>query len=61
MRLTIQKLIKSLYVEPISITGGKTVVAAQIYHGRFRFASKNCENNNNTGFATLFLVLKREK
>jgi hypothetical protein len=26
-------------------TGGKIVVADQIYRGRFLFASKNCENN----------------
>jgi hypothetical protein len=43
-------------------TGEKTaVVADQIYRARFRFASKNCENNKNTGFATLFLVLQQKK
>jgi hypothetical protein len=41
-----------------SATGGKVVVADQIYRGRFLFASKNCENNKNTDFATLFLVLR---
>jgi hypothetical protein len=49
MGLTFRKLIKSVYVEPISITGGKSVVADQIYH------------NKNTGFATLFLVLQERK
>jgi hypothetical protein len=43
------------------ITGGKIVVADQIYRGRFLFASKNCENNKNTDFATLFLVLQQRK
>ena len=42
-------------------TGGKIVVADQIYRGRFCFASKNCENKKNTGFATLFLVLQQRK
>ena len=42
-------------------TGGKIVVADQIYRGRFRFASKNCENNKNTGFATLFLQRKDKR
>jgi hypothetical protein len=41
----------------VQLTGGKIVVADQIYRGRFLFASKNCENNKNTVFATLFLVL----
>jgi hypothetical protein len=36
-------------------TGGKIVVADQIYRGRFLFASKNCENNKNTDFATLLI------
>jgi hypothetical protein len=43
------------------LAGGKTVVADQIYRGRFLFASKNHENNKNTGFATLFLVLQQRK
>jgi hypothetical protein len=42
-------------------TGGKIVVADQIYRGRFLFASKNCENNKNPDFATLFLVLQQRK
>jgi hypothetical protein len=42
-------------------TGGKIVVADQIYRGRFPFASKNCKNNKNTYFATLFLVLRQKK
>jgi hypothetical protein len=42
-------------------TGGKIVLADQIYRGRFLFASKNCENNKNTDFATLFLVLQQRK
>ena len=43
-------------------TGGKIIVADQIYRGRFLFASKNCaENNKNTDFATLFLVLQQRK
>jgi hypothetical protein len=42
-------------------TGGEIVVADQIYRGRFLFASKNCENNKNTDFATLFLVLQKRK
>jgi hypothetical protein len=43
-------------------TGGKIVVADQIYCGRFLFASKNCENNKNTDFATLSLgVLQQRK
>jgi hypothetical protein len=42
-------------------TGGKIVVADQIYRGRFLFARKNCENNKNTDFATLFLVLQQRK
>jgi hypothetical protein len=43
-------------------TGEKTaVVADQIYRARFRFVSKNCENNKNKGFATLFLVLQQRK
>jgi hypothetical protein len=29
----------------------KTVIADQIYRGRFLFTSKNCENNKDTGFA----------
>ena len=40
---------------------GKIVVADQIYRGRFPFASKICENNKNTDFATLFLVLQQRK
>jgi hypothetical protein len=36
-------------------TGGKIVVADQIYRGRFLFASKNCEKNKNTDFATLLI------
>jgi hypothetical protein len=40
-------------------TGGKIVVADQIYRGLFLSASKNCENNKNTDFATLFLVLQQ--
>jgi hypothetical protein len=40
-------------------TGGKIVVADQIYRGLFLFAIKNCENNKNTDFATLFLVLQQ--
>jgi hypothetical protein len=43
------------------ITGGKIVVADQIYRGRFLFASKNCQNNKNTDFATLFLVLQQRE
>jgi hypothetical protein len=43
------------------ITGGKNVVADQIYRGRFLFASKNCQNNKNTDFATLFLVLQQRE
>jgi hypothetical protein len=31
-----------------SATGGEIVVAVQIYRRRFLFASKNCENNQNT-------------
>ena len=42
-------------------TGGKIVVADQIYRGRFLFASKNCESNKNTDFTTLFLVLQQRK
>jgi hypothetical protein len=42
-------------------TGGKIVIADQIYRGRFLFASKNCENNKNTYFSTLFLVLQERK
>jgi hypothetical protein len=42
-------------------TGGKIVVADQIYRARFLFASKNYENNKNTDFATLFLVLQQRK
>jgi hypothetical protein len=42
-------------------TGGEIVVADQIYRGRFLFASKNCENNKNTDFATLFLVLQQRE
>jgi hypothetical protein len=42
-------------------TGGKIGVADQIYRGRFYFASKNCENNKNTDFATLFLVLQQRE
>ena len=42
-------------------TGGKIIVADQIYRGRFLFTSKNCENNKNTDFATLFLVLQQRK
>jgi hypothetical protein len=38
-------------------TGGKIVVADQIYRGHFLFASKKCEKNTNTYFATLFLAL----
>jgi hypothetical protein len=38
-------------------TDRKIVVADQIYRGRFLPASKHCENNKNTDFATLFLVL----
>jgi hypothetical protein len=41
-----------------SATGGKIFVADQIYRRRFLFASKNCENNKSTDFATLFLVLQ---
>jgi hypothetical protein len=44
-----------------SRTGGKIIVADQIYCGRFLFASKNCENNKNTDFATLFLLLQQSK
>jgi hypothetical protein len=42
-------------------TGGKIVVADQIYRGRFLFGTKNCENNKNTHFTTLFLVLQQSK
>jgi hypothetical protein len=49
----------------VFLTGGKIVVAEQIYRGRFLFASKNCENrgenNKNTDFATLFLVLQQRE
>jgi hypothetical protein len=38
--------------------GGNIVVADQIYRGLFLFAIKNCENNKNTNFATLFLVVQ---
>jgi hypothetical protein len=41
--------------------GGKILVADQIYRGRFLFASKNCENNKNTDFATMFLVLQQRE
>jgi hypothetical protein len=43
---------------PHFVCFGKIVVADQIYRGRFLFASKNCENNKNTDFASLFLVLQ---
>jgi hypothetical protein len=43
------------------ITGGEIVVADQIYRGRFLFASKSCENNKNTDFATLSFALQQKK
>jgi hypothetical protein len=43
-------------------TGGKIVVADQIYRGRFLFASKNCENRGeNNKNTTLFLVLQQRE
>jgi hypothetical protein len=50
----------SSYESPTLVcgTGGKIVVADQIYRGRFLFASKNCENNKNT---TLFLVQQQRE
>jgi hypothetical protein len=48
-------------VNELGATGGKIVVADQIYRGRLLFANKNCENNKNTDFATLFLVLQQRK
>jgi hypothetical protein len=42
-------------------TGGKIVVADQIYRGRFLFSSKIYENNKNTDFAPLFLLLQQKK
>jgi hypothetical protein len=46
---------------PNCLTGGKIVVADQIYRGRFLFASKNCENNKNTDFAPCFSYCNRGK
>jgi hypothetical protein len=48
-------------IEYLVSTGGKIVVADHIYRGRFLLASKNCENNKYTDFATLFLVLQQRE
>ena len=56
-----KSITKLVIFQSFVATGEKIVVADQIYCGRFLFASKNCENNKNTDFATLFLVLQQRK
>jgi hypothetical protein len=56
-----KRCVPSVYLYLRIRTSGNIVVADQIYRGRFLFASKNCENNKNTDFATLFLVVQQRK